>query len=40
MNIDNLEQDFLPSDKVTHVYGAVNVLKEIKVGETTKTIAP
>ena len=40
MNIDNLEEDFLPSQKVTHVYGAVNINKEVKSGELRKRIGP
>ena len=40
MNIDNLEEDFLPAEKVTHVYGAVNLSKEVVVDNSARQIAP
>lgn len=43
MNIENLEEDFLPSQKVTHVYGAVNLQKTMEdstMGGDKRVIGP
>lgn len=40
INIDNLEEDFLPPEKVTHVYGAVSQRKELKVNNVKKVVGP
>lgn len=40
INIDNLEEDFLPPEKVTHVYGTVGQRKELKVNNVKKVVGP
>jgi len=39
MNIENLEIDYLPVEKVTHIYGAIDISKEVQYDGETKRIS-
>ena len=40
INIDDLEDNFIPSEKLVQVFGAINLRREFIEGNTTKSIGP